>query len=92
MKSIASVLATIDLKNRDEDKYLSREFQRFGIYLAERLGDIKHKALYIKMAKETPREILEDALAFVLDANANSRARLFMWKVAQIKKNKTIKQ
>lgn len=85
MQSIKTVLSKIDLQNRNEDKYLSREFQRYGIYLAERLGDMSHKSLYIKMAKEESREVLEGALAFVLDANADSKGRLFMWKVKQLK-------
>lgn len=84
MKSIGSIISTINFD--DTDKYLSREFQKYGIYLAERLGDMKHKALYIKMAKDEDRKILDQALSFVLDANARSKARLFMWKVAQLKK------
>lgn len=83
MKSIGNILAKINLD--DQDKYLSREFQKYGIYLAERLGDMKHKALYIKMAKMEDRKILDQALSFVLDANARSKARLFMWKVRQLK-------
>lgn len=83
MKSLGSVLSNWTLDNRD--KYLSREFQKFGIYLAEQLFDMKHKSLYIRMAKEIPRQILEDALAFVLDSNADSKAKLFMWKVKKLK-------
>jgi hypothetical protein len=80
MQSLKTVLSKVDL-NTNEDKYLSREFQQYGIFLSEKLGDAKHKALYIKMAKETPRDILSSALSFVLDANARSKAKLFMWKV-----------
>lgn len=69
-----------------EDKYISREFQSYGIYLAESLGDYKHKALYIRLAKTVPRAILEKALSFVKDANAHNRARLFMWKMSKLKK------
>ncbi len=83
MQSIKAILSRVDLN--DQDKYLSREFQKYGIYLAERLGDMKHKALYIKMAKEEDRKILDQALSFVLDANARSTARLFMWKVKELK-------
>lgn len=82
MQSIKTILSGINFDGRD--KYLSREFQKYGIYLAEKLGDMKHKALYIKMAKEQDRKILDQALSFVLDANARSKARLFMWKVKQI--------
>ncbi len=71
-----------------EDKYISREFQSYGIYLAEALGDYKHKALYIRLAKTVPRAILEKALSFVKDANAKSKGRLFMWKMKQLKEGK----
>ena len=83
MQDLKTILARVNLDDRD--KFLSREFQKYGIYLAERLGDMKHKALYIKMAKEEDRRILDKALSFVLDAQAKSRARLFMWKVKQMK-------
>ncbi|HCM38083.1 MAG: hypothetical protein UV61_C0009G0057 [Candidatus Gottesmanbacteria bacterium GW2011_GWB1_43_11] len=69
-----------------EDKYISREFQAYGIYLAENLGDYKHRSLYIRLAKTVPRAILEKALNFVKDSNARSKARLFMWKVAKLRR------
>lgn len=69
-----------------EDKYISREFQSYGIYLSEELGDYKHKALYIRLAKTIPRAILEKALSFVKDSSARSRGRLFMWKMGKLKK------
>lgn len=68
-----------------EDKYISREFQSYGIYLSEELGDYKHKALYIRLAKTIPRAILEKALSFVKDANARNKARLFMWKMKKLR-------
>ena len=67
-----------------KDKYISREFQSYGIYLAEKLDDWKRKALYIKLAKELPRPVLEKALSFVLDAKADNKAALFMWKLKQL--------
>lgn len=70
-----------------EDKYISREFQSFGIYLAEELDDYKHRGLYIKLAKTVHRAILEKALSFVVDSNAKNKGALFMWKLAQIRKN-----
>lgn len=68
-----------------EDKYISREFQSYGIYLAEALDDYKHKALYIRLAKTVPRAILEKALSFVKDANAKNKGRLFMWKMKKLR-------
>lgn len=69
-----------------EDKYISREFQAYGIYLAEQLGDMRHKSLYIKLAKEVPRPILEKTLSFVKGAGkVRNRARLFMWKLKKLR-------
>jgi hypothetical protein len=71
----------------DEDKYISYEFQKYGYELAKELGDLKNKSLYIKLAKETPRGLLEAARSFVKDAsNVKSPPKLFMWKLTQLKK------
>ncbi len=84
MQSIGDILK--DFKP-DEDKYISREFQKYGYDLAKELNDLKHKALYIKLAKETPRALLEEARNFVKDAGkVRSKARLFMWKLGELKK------
>ncbi len=84
MQSVGDVLKRF---NPLEDKYISREFQAYGIYLAEELGDYKKRALYIRLAKTVPRAILEKALQFVKgSSNARSRAKLFMWKVGKLRK------
>jgi len=86
--SIKSVLKKYD-KKKEADKYISREFQNYGYELAQELGDMKHKALYIKLAKETPRGFMETARNFVKDANnARSKGKLFMWKLKELKKSK----
>jgi hypothetical protein len=72
----------------DKDKYVSREFQKYAYDLAKELDDMAHKSLYMKLAKETPRILLERARSFVKDAaNAKSKGRLFMWKLSQLKKS-----
>lgn len=82
MQKIGDILTTF---NPLEDKYISREFQAYGIYLAEQLGDYKHKSLYIRLAKTVPRAVLEKSLTFVKDANARNKARLFMWKMKKLR-------
>lgn len=68
------------------NKYISQEFQDYGYRLAVDLDDLKHKALYIKLAKTVDRSILERARQFAIDAfTANSRAKLFMWKMKELK-------
>lgn len=69
-------------------KYIKNEFQAFGLMLAEELDDWEHKSLYIRLAKNTDKKLLEKALYFVKDQNRNtinSKGRLFMWKLKQLK-------
>jgi hypothetical protein len=77
---------------KESNKYISREFQAFGCHMATVLDDQTHTSLYIKLAKTYPRALLERALAFVSDAeNARSKAKLFMWKLDLLKKEKKSK-
>jgi hypothetical protein len=71
--------------NPTQDKYISREFQSYGIYLSEELNDYKHKALYIKLAKTTHRALLEKALSYCKDAKVDRPGALFMWRLKQLK-------
>jgi hypothetical protein len=65
-------------------KYVKNDFQAFG----DTLDDREHKSLYIRLAKTHPKELLEKALYFVKDqtqSKINSKGRLFMWKLKQLK-------
>lgn len=81
MKSIGDLLQNF---SPTENKYISREFQSFGVHLAEKLGDQRKKGLFIKYAKHIPRPILEEALRFVVDSRARNKAALFMWKLKEM--------
>ncbi len=81
MKTIKDILTKF---NPLEDKYISREFQAFGVHLAEKLQDERRKSLYIKLAKTLPRPVLEMALRFVVDSNARNKGALFMWKLKEL--------
>jgi len=81
MDSIKSVLKNF---NPLQDRYVSREYQAFGVHLSEKLSDPKHKSLYIKMAKQYPRPVLEEALRFVVDSTARNKGALFMWKLKEL--------
>lgn len=82
--SVGDILRSLDLQ---KNKYISREFQDYGYRLAEELEDLKHKSLYIKLAKECPRHFLERARSFVKEARCvKNRGRLFMWKIKELQK------
>lgn len=82
MQSVKQILEGF---NPLKDKYISREFQSYGIYLSEELNDPKHKSLYIKLAKTVPRAILEKAFSFVKDSRARKKGALFMWKIKELR-------
>lgn len=82
MKKVSAILKDF---NPAQDKYVSREFQSFGIYLSEELDDYKHRALYIRLAKITHRSLLEKALSYAKDSGARNKGALFMWRLKQLK-------
>jgi hypothetical protein len=84
MQSIKQVLSKFDPVT---DKYVSREFQTFGLHLAEQLDDYKHRSLYMKLSKTVHRSLLEEALRFVSDSKATNRGALFMWKLKELRGN-----
>lgn len=87
--SIQQIL--LDYKLDDKGKYISREWQDYAYRLAMELGDEKSKSLYMKLAKEEPRERLEKARTFVKDANnVRNRGKLFMWAVTKLKKGEPL--
>lgn len=88
MQSIGQIVAS-KFDPSDTDKYVSREFQKYAYELAKELDDLPHKSLYMRLAKNTPRGLMESARSFIKDAtNAKSKGRLFMWKLGELKKTK----
>ncbi len=81
MQKIGDVLVKF---NPLEDKYISREFQAYGYYLAETLNDLKHRSIYMKLAKTMPRALLEKALSYVKDSGVKRKGALFMWKLKEM--------
>ena len=75
-------------KTWKKEPRLNYEFQYYGNLLAEKLKDQRHASLYMKLAKEVDRSLLEQALDFVRgSANVKNKAGLFMWKLEKLKEN-----
>lgn len=69
-------------------KYVKKEYQAYGLELAKELDDWTNRSLYIRLSKNTDREIIEQARYFVKDQNPNTIKtpyKLFMWKLSQLK-------
>lgn len=85
------------LKDKFKDRgpvHAKHEFQEYGIWLSEQLRDKRHKSLYIKLAKEKSRGLLDQAMVFAIDYNTESvnRGRLFMWKLSELEKEQKSKK
>ncbi len=68
-------------------KYVKKEFQAYGLELAQELKDWKNRSLYIRLAKNTDRKILETARYFIKDqipGTIKTPYKLFMWKLKQL--------
>jgi hypothetical protein len=83
-EAIGSLFGQFEVK--DDQGYITREFQDYGYRLAVELDDLDHKSLYIKLAKEENRGLLEQARSFVIDSHADNKGALFMWKLKQLRK------
>ena len=89
MQDIKSILKGYELET-DKQRRISREFQDYAYRLAVEFGDTAHTSIYMKLAKTYDRALLEEARIFVKGAvNANNRGRLFMWKLKELKKEKS---
>lgn len=88
MKKISDI---IKKRHLNRDYRCAHEFQAYGNRLAEELGDQKHRTLYIKMAKNEDRNLLEEAREKALGSNtAKTKGRLFMWWVTKIKNERNL--
>ena len=88
MQQIGKILKKFDPV---KDKYISREFQSYGLYLAEEFNDYKNRGMWIRLAKTNHRSVLEQAMSFVKDSTADNKIALFLWKLKQLKTGKTPK-
>ncbi len=88
VKSAKDILLSHDFleEKKKNMKYVTREFQDYGYRLATMLDDLSHKALYIKLARDTDRRLLEEAASFSLDyPGAKNKGKIFMWKLKELK-------
>jgi hypothetical protein len=87
-ETVRDILLSSDwfTRRKESAKYVTKEYQQYGLEIASRLNDMEHRSLYIKLAKEEDRNIIERAIMFTMDyPKVQSRARVFMWKLKEIR-------
>lgn len=61
------------------------EFQAYAYKLANDLNDLEHLQIYLKLAKNVERPLMEQAYSFVADASTPEKGKLFLWKLKKIR-------
>lgn len=87
-KTASDILNSYDfLQAREKaQRYVKHEFQDYAIRLASDLGDLPHKAIYLRLAKTVNRSLLEQAAVFALGYFKElNKGKVFMWKLAQLR-------
>jgi hypothetical protein len=82
--SLTKILDQYEL-DETKQKRISREWQDYAYRLAVALDDTDHTPIYMRIVKSTPRELVDKAKSFVMDAGARSKGKMFMWKLKQLK-------
>ncbi len=88
LKASFKKLSGTDIRKKYASKpaYVTKEFQAYALDLAIRLDDYGNKGIYIRLAKTTPRYLLEQAYLFTVDyTNAKNRGKIFLWKLKKLK-------
>ncbi|HOM77930.1 hypothetical protein KBG31_00910 [Patescibacteria group bacterium] len=89
MEDIADIIRQKNVKSDPRNKH---EYQAYGNRLSEEFADPKHRALYIKLAKDEDRNLLEQAREYVMRSErATTKGKLFMWKLTELRKAKEAK-
>lgn len=85
MNLIGDILNNYHIET-DKQRRISREWQDYAYRLALELDDLKHKSLYMRLAKNEDRALLEEVRIFVRGAiKAKNKGGLFMWKLRELK-------
>jgi len=85
MKSIGEITNLVQIKKNTRNSY---EYQAYGNRLCEELCDPTKRTLYIKLAKNEDRNLLEIARLHALSNEKNpTKGKIFMWKLSQLKKS-----
>jgi hypothetical protein len=88
MKQIQQIIQNKKLNGRKVTR-LRYEFQAYGQRLAKELQDLAKETLYMKLAKEVDRTLLEQAREHVLGSErVRNRGALFMYKLKELRDKK----
>ena len=82
-----------ELKRRGVESHVYKKYQLTGLQIADILEDRKHKALYIKLAKERdPEQLLVAAKGVAENKNVRNKGAYFMVVLKDMPAKKTTRK
>jgi len=89
VNKLGDLFGDLGQKLEKRKKYVKQEYQAYGLELAHEMGEWDKRSMYIRLAKNTDRNLLEKAKFFVKDQrHVTTRGKLFMWKLKELKNEK----
>lgn len=74
------------LDTEKSQKHAHHEFQAFAYRLAHDLRDMENLKIYMRLARNVERSLMERAYSYALDANTDNKGKVFFWKVKELRK------
>lgn len=81
IKDVLNEIADPNIKS----KGTHHEFQDFAYRLAAELNDLDRLGVYMRLVKNNPRTLMQEAYQFVIDSKTDTKGKLFMWKFKKLK-------
>lgn len=85
VQSAKDILRDYDILKGDGKRHPNHEFQAYGYKLAFDLNDLENLKIYMRLAKNVERSLLEQAYAYAIDSNVENKAKIFLWKVKDLR-------
>lgn len=90
LTSAQHILTSINIldphaKMPDVKRHPANEFQAYAFKLATDLNDLQNVHIYMRLAKNVERSLMERAYSFVSDSTTDQKGRLFLWKLKLIR-------
>jgi phospholipid N-methyltransferase len=67
-------------------RHAAHEFQAFAYKIAADFNDLENLRIYLSVLKNCERLIVEKAYSFTIDSRSENKAKVFFWKIKQLRK------
>jgi hypothetical protein len=67
-------------------RHAAHEFQAFAYKIAADFNDLENLRIYLSVLKNCERIIVEKAYSYTIDSRSENKAKVFFWKIKQLRK------